>query len=111
MAIFQGCHGNREGCRAEIWYVDRSCSAERTIICLNALAQILPEIWPKNGFSCFYSDFSRKKFHSLQFSELRHETGCDRKLMTLRRESKRGFLNFDLGPEKMAPKVATVGQK
>ena len=37
--------------------MDSPRGAERTIICLNALAQILSEIWPKNCFWCFYYDF------------------------------------------------------
>ena len=52
--VFQGCHSNRKGCRAEIRYVYSPCGAERTIICFNAVARILSEIWPKNCFSWFY---------------------------------------------------------
>ena len=96
LAVFQGCHSNREGCQAETWYVNSSCSAERTIICFNAVAQIVSEILPKNCFSRFLLWFSRKIYLLRHFFEYRHANGLACKLMIFQRSSRARILEFRL---------------
>ena len=87
------------------------CGADRTIICLNALAQIVSEILPKNCFSRFYTWCSRKMLRLLQFLCWRAANGLVRKLMIFRKISRAIFWISIFIHEKMAPKVGTVGPK
>ena len=77
-----------------IRYVNSPHGAERTIICLNALAQIVSEILPKNGFSRFLLWFSYKMFHSLECLDYRDANGFKWKLMILPTIAHGVFVDF-----------------
>ena len=78
----------------QIWHVHCPCGAEQTIICLNALAQIVSEILPKNCFSRFLLWFSYKMFHSLECLEYRDANGFKWKLMILPTFIQSPFVHF-----------------
>ena len=95
----------------QIWHVHYPCGAEQTIICLNAVAQIVSEILPKNGFSRFLLWFSLKTYLLRHFLKYRRANGFVRKLTIFRKISRAIFAISTFIHEKMAPKVGTVATK